>query len=178
MCRLLLTVVKESLSVGCSVPTRSSVQEWSRKSHPTWCHSLVCFVVHPRSIDIRIAGVARCHALLTLLQYYSASILLYCTIHLAFLIGVCSFRTPSSALQHWNLEQATTGHDMPSHRRGRSRSRERSRSRSRGRSESSERDVKLPNSAKPISESDYFLRSDEFRVWLKDEKDKVSYECV
>ncbi|KAI0347910.1 hypothetical protein BDW22DRAFT_31178 [Trametopsis cervina] len=61
---------------------------------------------------------------------------------------------------------------MPSHRRGRSRSRERSRSRSRGRSESSERVVRLPNDAKPISESDYFLRSDEFKVWLKDEKDK------
>ncbi|KAI0095170.1 hypothetical protein BDY19DRAFT_880151 [Irpex rosettiformis] len=61
---------------------------------------------------------------------------------------------------------------MPSHRRGRSRSRERSRSRSRDRSESSERDIQLPNNMKPISESDYFLRSDEFRVWLKDEKHK------
>ncbi|EKM61797.1 uncharacterized protein PHACADRAFT_24938 [Phanerochaete carnosa HHB-10118-sp] len=61
---------------------------------------------------------------------------------------------------------------MPSRRRDRSESRERSHSRSRGRSPSSERDVPLPNNAPHISESDYFLRSDEFRVWLKDEKRK------
>lgn len=67
---------------------------------------------------------------------------------------------------------------MPSHRRGRSRSRERSRSRSRDRSESSEREIDLPNGAKSISESDYFLRSDEFRVWLKDEKHKVSTHAI
>lgn len=75
----------------------------------------------------------------------------------------------------WRLRHptTTTTREMPSHRRGRSRSRERSRSRSRDRSESSERDIQLPNNAKHISESDYFLRSDEFRVWLKDEKRKV-----
>ena len=75
----------------------------------------------------------------------------------------------------WRLRHliATTTCEMPSHRRGRSRSRERSRSRSRDRSESSDRDIQLPNNTKHISESDYFLRSDEFRVWLKDEKHKV-----
>lgn len=38
------------------------------------------------------------------------------------------------------------------------------------RSESSSRH--LPGSAEPISESDYFLKSAEFRVWLKEEKHK------
>ncbi|KAI0694451.1 hypothetical protein BC835DRAFT_1274554 [Cytidiella melzeri] len=61
---------------------------------------------------------------------------------------------------------------MSSRRKERSQSRERSRSRSRDRSASPETDLRLPNDAKPISESDYFLRSDEFRVWLKDEKHK------
>ncbi|KAI0079560.1 hypothetical protein K474DRAFT_1705473 [Panus rudis PR-1116 ss-1] len=59
---------------------------------------------------------------------------------------------------------------MPSRRhradsRGRSESRSRSRSRSR-----SPRRICLPHDAAPISESDYFLKSDEFRLWLKDEK--------
>ncbi|KAF9069336.1 hypothetical protein BDP27DRAFT_1383237 [Rhodocollybia butyracea] len=44
-----------------------------------------------------------------------------------------------------------------------------SRSRSRERSED---EIQLPHNAKPISESDYFQKSDEFRVWLKDEKGK------
>lgn len=55
---------------------------------------------------------------------------------------------------------------MPPHRR-------RSRSRDRSRSESPERNVQLPEGVEPISESDYFLKSDEFRVWLKEEKQKV-----
>jgi hypothetical protein len=42
----------------------------------------------------------------------------------------------------------------------------------RSRSRSPEPD--LPNNASPISESDYFLKSSEFRIWLKDEKGKVS----
>uniref|UniRef100_A0A8H7Y6C5 Uncharacterized protein n=1 Tax=Psilocybe cubensis TaxID=181762 RepID=A0A8H7Y6C5_PSICU len=50
--------------------------------------------------------------------------------------------------------------------------RSRSRSRSRNRSESPERRVELPNGASPISESDYFQKNDEFRLWLKEEKDK------
>jgi len=59
---------------------------------------------------------------------------------------------------------------MSSHTRGRqppSRSRSRSQSRSRSRS------VGLPSGAKEISEEDYFLKNDEFRMWLKEEKDKV-----
>lgn len=51
--------------------------------------------------------------------------------------------------------------------------RSRSRSRSRNRSESPERRVNLPKGASPISESDYFQKSDEFRLWLKEEKGKV-----
>lgn len=47
-------------------------------------------------------------------------------------------------------------------------------SRSRSRSgERSEEDIQLPNNAKQISKADYFQKSDEFRVWLKDEKGKV-----
>ncbi|KAF8174962.1 hypothetical protein BJ912DRAFT_989394 [Pholiota molesta] len=56
---------------------------------------------------------------------------------------------------------------MPSRR-----SRSRSRSPSRRRSESPERRVDLPRGASPLSEADYFQRSDEFRLWLKDEKGK------
>ncbi|KAF9469511.1 hypothetical protein BDZ94DRAFT_1242569 [Collybia nuda] len=52
---------------------------------------------------------------------------------------------------------------MPSHHT-------RSRSRSPRRSRSPER--KLPNDVSPISESDYFQKSSEFRIWLKDEKGK------
>ncbi|PPQ69477.1 hypothetical protein CVT25_002041 [Psilocybe cyanescens] len=50
--------------------------------------------------------------------------------------------------------------------------RSRSRSRSRNRSESPERRVDLPNGVSPISESDYFQKNDEFRLWLKDDKGK------
>lgn len=62
--------------------------------------------------------------------------------------------------------------------RSRSRSRERTRDRSnerkRSRSRSPEEDpIHLPHSAKPISQKDYFQKSDEFRVWLKKEKGKV-----
>ena len=31
----------------------------------------------------------------------------------------------------------------------------------------------MPDGVSEISESDYFLKSDEFRVWLKEEKGKV-----
>ena len=44
------------------------------------------------------------------------------------------------------------------------------------RSESSNRH--LPGSAEPISDSDYFLKSAEFRVWLKEEKHKVAARVV
>lgn len=61
---------------------------------------------------------------------------------------------------------------MSSHTRSRqSPSRSQSRSRSRSRSHSAE----LPGGAKEISEKDYFLKNDEFRMWLKEEKDRV---CV
>ncbi|KAF9478907.1 hypothetical protein BDN70DRAFT_835214 [Pholiota conissans] len=56
---------------------------------------------------------------------------------------------------------------MPSRR-----SRSRSRSHSRRRSESPERRVELPRGASLLSESDYFQKSDEFRLWLKEEKGK------
>ncbi|KAG5639635.1 hypothetical protein H0H81_008796 [Sphagnurus paluster] len=51
--------------------------------------------------------------------------------------------------------------------------RSRSRSPRRERSQSPEKDIRLPNNASPISESDYFQKSDEFRSWLKDEKGKL-----
>ncbi|KAI0714715.1 hypothetical protein C8Q76DRAFT_727791 [Earliella scabrosa] len=64
---------------------------------------------------------------------------------------------------------------MPARRR-RSYSRERSESprhgRSRSRSRSPDRRTALPDGVAEITESDYFLKSDEFRVWLKDEKGK------
>ncbi|KAK7695245.1 hypothetical protein QCA50_002435 [Cerrena zonata] len=66
---------------------------------------------------------------------------------------------------------------MPSHRRQRSRSESRSRSRDRSRSRSPGT-VHLPNDAAPISESDYFLKSDEFRVWLREEKRKYLDELT
>ncbi len=56
--------------------------------------------------------------------------------------------------------------------RDRDRSRDRSREKSRERERSSE-EIRLPHNAKPIAESDYFQKSDEFRIWLKDEKGKV-----
>jgi hypothetical protein len=34
-------------------------------------------------------------------------------------------------------------------------------------------DNDLPPGVSPISESDYFLKNTEFRMWLKEEKDKV-----
>jgi len=48
----------------------------------------------------------------------------------------------------------------------------RSRSRSNERSKSPERRAELPNGVSPISESQYFQKSDEFRLWLKEEKGK------
>ncbi len=63
---------------------------------------------------------------------------------------------------------------MPSHRR-RSPSRDRSNSpsRDRSRSRSPERKAPLPDGVSEISEVDYFLKNDEFQVWLKEEKGKV-----
>ena len=58
---------------------------------------------------------------------------------------------------------------MPS-RRSRSRSRSHSNERS---NRSPERRAKLPNGVSPINESQYFQKSDEFRLWLKEEKSKV-----
>ncbi|KAJ8508632.1 hypothetical protein ONZ45_g9116 [Pleurotus djamor] len=43
---------------------------------------------------------------------------------------------------------------------------------SRSRSRSPADSKPLPHDASPISESDYFLKSDEFRIWLKEEKGK------
>ncbi len=66
-----------------------------------------------------------------------------------------------------------------SSRRHRSYSRERSDSprhgRSRSRSNSPDRRAPLPRGVAEISESDYFIKSDEFRVWLKEEKNKVCH---
>ena len=53
--------------------------------------------------------------------------------------------------------------------------RSRSRTASRERSRSPERRVDLPHNASAISESDYFQKSSEFRIWLKDEKGKVCF---
>ena len=70
---------------------------------------------------------------------------------------------------------------MSQGRRGRYDSREysparsRSRDKDRSRSRSPDTSISLPGDAKPISDSDYFLKSDEFRVWLKDEKHKVGH---
>ncbi|KAJ4470881.1 hypothetical protein J3R30DRAFT_3531646 [Lentinula aciculospora] len=50
-------------------------------------------------------------------------------------------------------------HQMPSESRSRSR-------------EHSEENIRLPHGAKPITEADYFQKSDEFRLWLKDTKGK------
>ncbi|KAG6840741.1 hypothetical protein C0991_004650 [Blastosporella zonata] len=50
--------------------------------------------------------------------------------------------------------------------------RSRSRSPHRDRSRTPEEDIVLPHNASPISESDYFQKSDEFRNWLKDAKAK------
>ena len=57
---------------------------------------------------------------------------------------------------------------MPSRRSG---SYSRSRSRSRSPERRKRRD--LPYDAKEISQSDYFQKIDEFKIWLKQEKDRV-----
>jgi hypothetical protein len=44
--------------------------------------------------------------------------------------------------------------------------------RSHSRSRSPDETIPLPHDASPISESDYFRKGDEFRIWLKDEKRK------
>ena len=53
--------------------------------------------------------------------------------------------------------------------------RSRSKSPQRRRSDSPEQKGanKLPQNAEEISESDYFMKNDEFRAWLKEEKDRV-----
>lgn len=42
------------------------------------------------------------------------------------------------------------------------------------------REKHLPADAQPISDSDYFLKNNEFRKWLKEEKDRVRflYTCL
>ncbi|CDO74411.1 hypothetical protein BN946_scf184867.g9 [Trametes cinnabarina] len=66
---------------------------------------------------------------------------------------------------------------MPSHRRrAYSRSRSGSPSRGRSRSHSPERGVSLPQGVSEISESDYFLKNEEFQLWLKEEKGKYFNE--
>lgn len=65
-------------------------------------------------------------------------------------------RSPSQRHRH---------HRDKDHGRDQERDRERSRSRS---------PIRLPAGAEPISESDYFKKLDEFKIWLKDEKDRVS----
>ncbi|KAF9022942.1 hypothetical protein BDZ89DRAFT_1018482 [Hymenopellis radicata] len=60
---------------------------------------------------------------------------------------------------------------MPSRSRSRSLSPVRSSKRKRDRSPSFE-DEPLPHNAERISDADYFLKSDEFRIWLKEEKRK------
>ena len=59
---------------------------------------------------------------------------------------------------------------MPHRSRSRSASPEGERDHSRS---ARRRDEDLPYDAKSISESDYFLKSDEFRLWLREEKKKV-----
>ncbi len=61
---------------------------------------------------------------------------------------------------------------MPSRSRSRSLSPVRSSKRKRDRSPSFE-DGSLPHNAERISDADYFLKSDEFRIWLKEDKRKV-----
>ncbi|KAG2358860.1 hypothetical protein BDR07DRAFT_1488860 [Suillus spraguei] len=62
---------------------------------------------------------------------------------------------------------------MPSHRDNDSRSHDRSRStHRRERSPTPESGDDLPRGVSPISESDYFLKNTEFRIWLKEEKHK------
>lgn len=74
---------------------------------------------------------------------------------------------PLSLIQRYHPSRLYFSQTMPSRR-------SRSRSRSRDRSESPERrPADLPSGASPISESDYFQKSDEFRLWLKEEKGKV-----
>ncbi|KAH9914648.1 uncharacterized protein BXZ73DRAFT_106543 [Epithele typhae] len=76
------------------------------------------------------------------------------------------------AESHVHDEPLVSQIPMPSHRR-RSYSRDRSGSPAdRSRSRSPERRVQLPDGVDEISESDYFLKSDEFRLWLKEEKGK------
>ncbi|KAH8836046.1 hypothetical protein DL96DRAFT_1455451 [Flagelloscypha sp. PMI_526] len=64
---------------------------------------------------------------------------------------------------------------MPS-RRSRSPERRRHRSYSRSRSRSPARHAKLPYNVEAIGEDDYYLKNDEFRVWLKEDKGKYFNE--
>ncbi|KAI8981334.1 hypothetical protein BD414DRAFT_443644 [Trametes punicea] len=62
------------------------------------------------------------------------------------------------------------------HRRSYSRDRSPSRSRDQSRSRSPDRRTSLPEDVSEISESDYFLKNDEFQLWLKEEKGKYFNE--
>lgn len=62
-------------------------------------------------------------------------------------------------------------HDDRRHRR--------SRSRSRSRSPDRRNDVELPAGARPIhEEDDYFRKATELKLWLWEEKSKVSLRCA
>jgi hypothetical protein len=47
----------------------------------------------------------------------------------------------------------------------------------RSRSRSPESHVDLPGGASPISESDYFKKFEELRLWLKEERGRVRFPC-
>ena len=80
-------------------------------------------------------------------------------------------RMPSHRRRSYSRDRSRT----PPSDRDRSRSRTPPSDRDRSRSRSPERKIALPGGADPISESDYFLKNDEFREWLKEEKNKVRH---
>ena len=46
------------------------------------------------------------------------------------------------------------------------------------RKEDDKKEKPLPCDAKPLSESDYFVKNTEFRTWLREEKDRVSLKII
>ena len=46
------------------------------------------------------------------------------------------------------------------------------------RKEDDKKEKPLPCDAKPLSESDYFVKNTEFRTWLREEKDRVSLKKI
>lgn len=76
-------------------------------------------------------------------------------------------QSPQSKLLHTTSTHLTIAAYMP-----------RSRSDSRDRSRSPDRRIQLPEGVEPLKDSDYFQKSAEFRVWLKDEKGKVRYSSL